>query len=234
MSNSALTRSRRRRRLVYLLISLPVIIALLVLAGRIVGPYTTNESAVRAFEYGDFAGSESESSRLLDDNLLADWIPWFNRGNALAAQEEYTAAIDDFERALEIAPEDRACDVRVNLALSWERLGDIYVAGGFPQGAINLYEAAKAVIAEGDGCDPDTPAGQQLAEAGPRVQAKIDEAQQRKDEADAQSGEKPGGLEEQLDQLGDQEQQGAQEKADGDSAERGQDGDRPDYTQKQW
>jgi len=234
MTNTALTRARRRRRLKYLLFSLPVVVALLVVAGMIVGPYTTNDSAVRSYEYGDFDGSAEQSSRLLDGNLLEDWVPWFNRGNALAAQEEYTAAIDDFERALEIAPEERACDVRVNLALSWERLGDIYIAGGFNQGAINLYEAAKAVIAEGDGCDPDEPSGEQLDVAGPRVQAKIDEAQQRKDEADAQSGDEPGGLEEQLDQLGEQEQQGAQEKADGDSAERGQGADRPDSTQKQW
>jgi len=234
MTNTELTRLRLRRRIKYLLFSLPVVVALLVVAGMIVGPYTSNESAVRAFERGDFDGSGEQSSRLLEGNLLEDWVPWFNRGNALAAQEEYTAAIDDFERALELAPEERACDVRVNLALSWERLGDIYIAGGFNQGAINLYEAAKAVIAEGDGCDPGEPSGEQLEVAGPRVQAKIDEAQQRKDEADAQSGEKPGGLEEQLDQLGEQEQQGAQEKADGDSAERGQDGDRPDYTQKQW
>jgi len=234
MTNTALTRARRRRRLKYLLFSLPVVVALLVVAGMIVGPYTTNDSAVRSYEYGDFDGSAEQSSRLLDGNLLEDWVPWFNRGNALAEQEEYTAAIDDFERALELAPEERACDVRVNLALSWERLGDIYIAGGFNQGAINLYEAAKAVIAEGDGCDPDEPSGEQLDVAGPRVQAKIDEAQQRKDEADAQSGDEPGGLEEQLDQLGEQEQQGAQEKADGDSAERGQGADRPDSTQKQW
>jgi tetratricopeptide (TPR) repeat protein len=234
MTNSAATRTRQRRRLKYLLVPLPVVIGLLVVAGMIVGPYTTNDSAVSAYEYGDFGGSAEESSRLLDGNLLENWVPWFNRGNALAAQEEYTAAIDDFERALEIAPEERACDVRVNLALSWERLGDIYVAGGFNQGAINLYEAAKAVIAAGDGCDPEEPSGQQLDEAGPRVQAKIDEAQERKDQADAESGQQPGGLEEQLDQLGEQEQQGAQEKADGDSAERGQGGGQNGPTGKQW
>jgi len=234
MTNTALTRTRLRRRLKYLLFSLPVVVALLVVAGMIVGPYTTNESAVRSYESGDFDGSGEQSSRLLEGNLLEDWVPWFNRGNALAAQEEYTAAIDDFERALELAPQERACDVRVNLALSWERLGDIYIAGGFNQGAINLYEAAKAVIAEGDGCDRDEPSGEQLDVAGPRVQAKIDEAQQRKDEADAQNGDQPGGLEEQLDQLGEQEQQGAQEKADGDSAERGQGDGQPDSTQKQW
>ena len=234
MSNSAATRTRQRRRVKYLLISLPVVVALLVLAGMIVGPYTTNESAVRSFEYGDFDGSAGQSSRLLETNLLEDWVPWFNRGNALAAQEDYTASIDDFERALELAPEERACDVRVNLALSWERLGDIYVAGGFNQGAINLYEAAKAVIEEGEGCDPDEPSGEQLEEAGPRVQAKIDDAQQRKDEADAESGQAPGSLEEQLDQLGEQEQQGAQEKADGDSAERGQGDGQSGFTEKPW
>lgn len=234
MTNSELTRSRRRRRLKYLLISLPVIIALLVVAGKIVGPYTANEQAVRSFENGNYAGSERESSRLLDDNLLEDWVPWFNRGNALAAQEEYTTAIDDFERALELAPPERACDVRVNLALSWERLGDIYVAGGFSQGAINLYEAAKAVIAEGDGCDREEPAGQRLEEAGPRVQAKIDAAQQQKDAADAQSGQGPENLQEKLDELEQQTEQGAQDKANGDSADRGENSGAPGYPEKPW
>jgi tetratricopeptide (TPR) repeat protein len=234
MTNISATRIRRRRRLKYLLIPLPVMIVLVVVAVKLVAPTAINAVGLRDFSIGDFGGSEEQSSRLLEENILEPYLPWFNRGNALAAQEEYTAAIDDFERALDLAPESTSCDVRVNLALSWERLGDIYLSGGYNQGAINLYEAAEAVIAEGGDCLPPEQAGEDLEAAGPRVQLKIDEAQRRKDAEDAQSGEAPGGLDEQLEDLDELGQLGAEEKANGDAAERGESGPPPDYTGKQW
>jgi tetratricopeptide (TPR) repeat protein len=231
----AATRARRRRRAKYLLWSLPVVILLLVVATKLMGPAIVNQPALDRFDSGAYeSAGESWTSLIEGDNLVEPYLPWFNRGDSLAAREDYTAAVDDFERALELAPADRACDVRVNLALSWESLGDIYVAGGYFQGAIQLYEQAKAVIAEGEDCDPLEPSGQALAEAGPRVQAKIDQSEQLRDALEQQQGEGPGTQQEQLDQLGQQQEQSDQEKATGDAADRGEEGGQSGYTEKPW
>jgi tetratricopeptide (TPR) repeat protein len=224
-----------RRRLVYLLVSLPVVIALVVLAVALIRPSVVTQGALDAFDAGRYESSAEGSTSLLENNILEPWIPWFNRGDALAAQEQYTDAIDDFERALALAPADRACDVRVNLALSWERLGDIYIEGGFPQGAVLLYEQAAAVIAAGTDCEPPEPAGMQLDAAGPRVQEKIEEAERQRDAADAAEGDEgPQTREEQLEKLEELGRRGAEDKANGDAADRGEEGGSSGFTDKPW
>lgn len=224
MTQQNATRARRRRRAKYLLWSLPVVVVLLYVAVRLIGLSVVNQTALDLFDSGAYEASESVSTGLLDQTIIEPYLPWFNRGDAKAAQEQYTDAIDDFERALELAPDDRQCDVRVNLALSWERLGDIYSAAGFPDGAKQLYEASLAVIAEGEDCVPPEPAGLDLAEAGPRVQAKIDQAEQQAQAQDPGGDDESGGLDEKLDELGQKGQAGEQDLQNGESLDRGENG----------
>ena len=234
MNQQDATRARRRRRTKYLLWSLPVMVALVYVAVRLIGLSVVNQTALDLFDAGAYEQSESVSTGLLDQTLIEPYLPYFNRGDAKAAQEQYTDAIDDFERALKLAPADRQCDVRVNLALSWERLGDIYSAAGFPDGAKQLYRAALAVIAEGDDCLPPEPAGLDLAEAGPRVQAKLDQAEQQAQAQDPGGDEESGGLDQQLDELGQKGQAGEQELQNGDSLDRGEEGGSPAIPAKPW
>jgi len=224
MTQQNATRGRRRRRAKYLLWSLPAVVALLYVAVRLIGLSVVNQTALDLFDSGAYDESAGVSTGLLDQTIIEPYLPWFNRGDAKAAQEQYTDAIDDFERALELAPADRQCDVRVNLALSWERLGDIYSAAGFPDGAKQLYEASLAVIAEGEDCVPPEPAGLDLAEAGPRVQAKIDQAEQQAAAQDPGGDDDSGGLDEKLDELGQKGQAGEQDLQNGESLDRGENG----------
>jgi tetratricopeptide (TPR) repeat protein len=218
-----------------LLISLPVVILLFAVGSRLIGLSATNQVAMDLYDQGRYESSAEQSTKLLDDNVIEPWIPYFNRGDALAGQQKYTDAVDDFEKALELAPADRRCDVRLNLALSWELLGDIYFQGGYLQGAILLYQTAQAVIDEGaDECPPTEPAGQALGEADPRIQAKIDAAQERLDEPQEGEGDEPSTQEDKLDDLQDQGQQGAQEKADGDAQDRGEGSGQTGSTVKPW
>ena len=227
-------RARRRRRAKYLLWSLPVVVALVYVAVRLISLSVVNQTALELFDSGAYAQSEERSTSLLDQDIIEPYLPYFNRGDAKAAQEQYTEAIDDFERALELAPADRQCDVRVNLALSWERLGDIYFAAGYPDGAKLLYEASLAVIAEGEDCVPPEPAGLDLAEAGPRVQAKIDQAEQQSQAVDPGGETESGGLDEQLEQLGQKGQAGEQDLQNGESLDRGEEGGDGGYPVKPW
>ena len=229
------TRARRRRRVKYLLWSLPVVVALLYVAVRLMGVSIGNGVALTAYDSGRYSSSAEQWRSMQDETLIEPYIPWFNRGDASAAQEKYTDAIDDFERALELAPAEKKCEVRVNLALAWEKLGDAYVAGGYFQGAVLLYQAAEAVIAAGPECQPPDQAGEDLQQADERVKEKIDQAEQQRDAADAQAGDAgPGSQQEQLDELGDKSQAGEQEKATGDSADRGESNDQYGYTDKPW
>jgi len=234
MTQQDSTRARRRRRTRYLLLSLPVMIALVYVAVRLIGLSLVNQTALDQFDAGAYAQSEEVSTGLLDQTLIEPYLPFFNRGDAKAAQEQYTDAIDDFERALELAPAERQCDVRVNLALSWERLGDVYAAAGFPDGAKQLYQAALAVIAEGDDCLPPEPAGLDLAQAGPRVQAKLDQAEQQAQAQDPGGDDESGGLDQQLDELGQKGQAGEQELQNGDSLDRGEENGSPSIPAKPW
>ena len=234
MTRELETRTRRRRRTKYLLWSLPVVLGLLYVATRLMGLSITNGAALSLFDSARFESSAEKSTELLDETLIEPYIPWFNRGDAYAAQEKYTDAIDDFERALELAPAERQCDVRVNLALGWERLGDIYAVNGYPQGAVLLYETALKVISEGEDCVPPEPSGEDLQAAEPRVEGKIEQSERQRDAAEGSQDEGSGSLEEQLDELGQKSEAGEQDKATQDAADRGEQSQESGRPTKPW
>lgn len=213
-------------------------IIVVVVAVKLIGLLVTNQVAITLYSTGDLEGSADQSTSLIEDpvtgKLIESWLPWFNRGDAKAAAGDFTPAIDDFEKALELAPGERECMVRVNLSLSWELLGDAYEQGGYHQGAVLLYEAAEAVIAEaGDRCSGPDEASQQLDEAGKRLAEKKKNAEQARDAEDAQQ---PGGKtpEEKLEDLGDKGDASDKDKANGDSRDRGDQQGSDGLTEKPW
>jgi tetratricopeptide (TPR) repeat protein len=217
-----------------LLFSLPVVIIALIIAVKLISLSAITTVALTLYDRSDFEGSADQSSRLLDQNVIEPYIPYFNRGDAKAADEDYTGAIDDFEKALELAPADRKCQVVVNLAHSWELLGDIYEQGGYHQGAVLLYQAAEDVIAAaGDDCEAPDPAADELDQIEGDVGEKKQAAEDARDEQDATE---PGAQsdDEKLDDLGDKQDQSDQDKANGDSREQGEDSDGDTYTDKPW
>jgi len=227
-------RARRRKRVKLVLFSLPVIIFAMFVAVKLMGLSITTQSAILSYNVGDYPSSIDKSTSLLELNIVEPWIPYFNRGDAQAANEYYVDSVDDFEKALELAPEEKKCDVRVNLALSWEKLGDIYADGGYFQGAVLLYETAEAVIdGGGEDCKPPQESEEQLQEAGERVEGKKDSAQSQKDAQDAQEGGE-GTLDEKLQDLKDQGEQGEGEKANGESLDRGENEGDGTFADKPW
>jgi len=231
---------RKLRRWLMFWISLPVAIVGIVFSFKLISMVPTAQMAIDAFDRGSYETSATVSSSLLDWNLAEQWIPYFNRGDALLGGEYYVEAIDDLEKALELAPVEKQCDVRVNLALAWELLADGYVAGGFYQGAVLLYEASEAVMdAAGDECAPppdEQPedSSQQLKESQERVEEKKEDAESRRDaQPQPEEGDSQTETERKLEELGQNESEGAQEKADDDSGERAGEGD-GGYPDKPW
>ena len=208
--------ARTRRRM--LLFSLPVVLLALFVAWKLLSMPVLAGRAIDAYDRGQFAQSAETSDALMFLNVAEDWIPWFNRGTAHAADEAYSQATDDLAKALERAPEARRCDVRVNLALAWELQGDAYFAAGYFAGAKKIYETAKAVLDDGaaEGCfeqqppeeegqpppeDEETPpdgqqpddTGEKLEQADDRVTDKLGESERQQEQEQENQPEDPDG-----------------------------------------
>jgi tetratricopeptide (TPR) repeat protein len=209
---------RARVRLWLTLGGIPFAVAAILLAVKLMSLQVVTASAIDAFDAGDYASSEQESGSLVDNSLVEPWIPYFDRGDAKVGADDLTRAIDDFERALDLAPTDRRCMVALNLAATWESLGDEYEASQFHQGAVQLYQNAQKVL---DGVDEDCEVSGQKQERHDqqaREKAKEDAAARARDEQEqADPGSDPG---DKLDQLGDKQAQSDQDKQNGESRNR--------------
>ena len=183
-SKAGVARTRRRM----LLFSLPVVLLALFIAWKLISMPVLAGRAIDAYDREQFEQSAESSDALMFLNVVEDWIPYFNRGTAFAAGESYSQATDDLAKALERAPEDRRCDVRVNLALAWELQGDAYFAAGYFAGAASLYETAKAVIDAGaeEGCFEQQPPPEE-EQPPPPEEEQPDEGEQQQPPTDGQN-----------------------------------------------
>ena len=115
--------SVRRRRRLLLWSALPVLLAL-ALAAKLLSAAWFAGQASGAFARGDAPAVESAAAVLGVANFLEPHKAPFAAGDALALSGDYAGARTAFEAALAAAPAADECRVRVNLALSIERLGD--------------------------------------------------------------------------------------------------------------
>jgi tetratricopeptide (TPR) repeat protein len=224
----------RRKRRVLVLASLPFVLVALGFVVHVVNLYLVTNSALTSYHAGQYTESEEQSSKLVEPNIVERYLPYFNRGDAKAADQEYTAAIDDFEIALDLAPASRQCAVAVNLAHTWELLADSYVAAGFNDGAVQLYQAAEDVIASVDGeCEPPDPASDALDGVESDVAEKKSAADRaaRFEELLERGGS---GSDDLLDDLGSKQRESDEEKANGDARNRSETGSGDGYVDKPW
>ena len=236
----AVPRSRRGLRWGLMIGFLPVAVILLLLAGKLFGLSPAARDVMRDYDRGYYDGAVTAAEPLFGMNWFEPWIASFDRGTAYAGQGLYNEAIDDLETAFDRAPADRRCDVAVNLSLTWERLGDSYVQQGLYAGAQRLYQTAQAVIdAAGESCQPpnaprnaeeNRDPGQELSDAADRLANKSRQSGQAQDQ---QGGSAPSDLDDQLDELGQQQQDAADEKAQQEGQQRGENGG-GGFTDKPW
>ena len=107
----------------------------------------------------------------------------FARGDGFVLAGDLDRAREQFEAALEFAPPDSvdSCQIRVNLALALERLGDAAKAAGDEAKAKDYWTRTTAVAdAAPDGCfqPPADGAGQKAEAAGDRAEQKLNPQQQ--------------------------------------------------------
>ena len=207
--------TRRTIRIMLLAVAVPLLLLCIVVSVKLATLQAIAGTAISRYEIGAYDASAEAAEGLMENNLFEPWIAHFDRGTARAAAGFYNESIDDLERAFDLAPDERRCDVALNLSLAWESLGDDYAQQGQFAGAIKLYDLARAALdAAGDGCgeppqtgNPETPNGQ----GDPR--SRLSDKSTRAQELDAQAeAQQEPGASNPLERLDDQNGDAADEK----------------------
>lgn len=213
--------ARRRRRRLALWSAPPALLALAV-AVKLLSVGALGGDAAHAFETADQEGAASAASWLHVANLVEPHKAFFASGDAHVLAGDLTAARKDFEAALDAGAGQDECQVRVNLVLSVEKLGDAALSAGNQQIAATLFrEALDLIDSSPSQCAQEGPGnssgeGRALDSAADRLKAKIAV------DSDGRAGvEKPAKdtapdqQQEQLQKLGQSAQQAQRERAEG-------------------
>jgi tetratricopeptide (TPR) repeat protein len=180
-------RLRMRKRLA--LWSLPFVLALALVSAKLLTMVAFGDEAIRAYVSGNVTGTENAGERLEFVNLIEPHKAPFARGDARVLAGDYDGARQAFEEALGLAPRDsrESCQIRVNLALSLEKLGQAAQTAGKADLAKQYFDRVQQVVNDAPpGCfegDAQDKEGQQLRDAQQRAQ----EQNQQQDQQDQQS-----------------------------------------------
>jgi hypothetical protein len=212
-------RRERLRRLLWWS-ALPALL-LLCLSAKLLSVGMLADTAARSFAAGDSGTVADAAAGLRIANFIEPHKAPFAEGDGLFLAGDFAAARQRFEEALSLAGTADECVVRVNLALTIERLGDAETNAKDPTAAARLFAEGVAVVeAAPEGCfdragetggeaGPEKGAGEKLQQAAERLQQKADAAAVDKDSL--QPSEQPGpdeapadpGQQSQLEQLKD-------------------------------
>ncbi len=164
----------RRRLIVW---SIPVVLVLLLVALKLLSMVAIGNQARSAYDAGEVTAVEQAAARLGFLNVIERHKAPFARGDARVLAGDFAGAREAFEEALGVAPRNavEACQIRVNLVLSLEKLGDAAKAGTGLDAAKPYYDRMQVVVADApEGCfqPPAGDTGQQLGDARGRAQEK--------------------------------------------------------------
>ncbi|MEO8284176.1 MAG: hypothetical protein ABI568_12370 [Pseudarthrobacter sp.] len=175
-------RLQRRRRLLWW--SLLPVVLVLCLAAKLLSVGVLGGKAGNAFDAGDSGAVADAAAGLRIANFTEPHKAPFAEGDGLFLAGDYAGARSSFEEALWLAGQADECVIRVNLALSIERLGDAKATAGDPTAAGLLFAEGLAVVeAAPDGCSgpraeggSDAATADKLKQAAERLAQKADEA----------------------------------------------------------
>src|SRR6478752_8286669 len=179
-------RLRLRKRLIVW--SLPFVVVLALVATKLLTNVALGDEALRSYTAGNVTGTEDAAKRLGFLNLIEAHKAPFARGDARVLAGDYDGARAAFEESLVLAPQDSrdACQIRVNLSLSLEKLGQAAQNAGHADQAKQYFDRVQQVVNEappscfdGDAQDEE---GQQLRDAQQRAQAQNQQQQNQPSE----------------------------------------------------
>ena len=214
---------------------IPVALLLLLVGGR-VGLLAWHEhDGENAYALGDFAAAAREFDANRSVNPFQRWVAPFDEGVARHSDGDLDAAIRDYGVALESVPQSRECTVRVNLALAHEARGDALAASGDADGSRRAWQTGRDVLAAGR-CPTDAGQGQAERERAGAVDRRL--ADKLADDASPSPSPSPSSSasgspsttpdepsQEQLDELDQLNEEGADARRQNDALEDGGTGD---------
>jgi hypothetical protein len=220
-------RLQRRRRLLWW--SLLPVLLVLCLAAKLFSVGVLGGDAGRAFDAGDSGAVADAAAGLRIANVTEPHKAPFAEGDGLFLAGDYAGARRSFEEALLLAGRADECVIRVNLALSIERLGDAKATAGDLMAADRLFAEGLAVVkAAPDGCPDASAESGSGAGAADKLKQAAERLTRKSSEAAAgtttpEPAEKPGqagqpaepGNQSQLDQLKDSTREAQSERNSG-------------------
>lgn len=197
------SRLRLRKRLVVW--SLPFVVLLALLATKLLTMVALGDEALRAYSSGNVTGTESAADRLGFLNYIEPHKAPFARGDARVLAGDYEGARAAFEESLALAPKDsrESCQIRVNLALSLEKLGQAAQNAGHADQAKQYFDRVQQVVNEAPpGCfegDAQDEEGQELRDAQQRAQEQNQQQDQQNQQQNQQQDQPSQDKQQQLD-----------------------------------
>lgn len=170
-------RPRLRRRL--LLGSAPVVVAVLIVALKLVSVSVVGKSAADHYAHRDTAALSDDVAILRLFDVVEPARTSYASGALAVLRNRLQDADRDFGQALAHTAPAESCPARVNLELVRETLGDRAAAAADHDGAVRRYTAAKDVVTGApSNCfagntDTEPQRRRVRAEALPRLEAKL-------------------------------------------------------------
>jgi len=193
-----------------------VVVVLLLVALKLLTMVAAGHQAKAAFDGGSITSLEQAGQQMAFLNLVERHKAPFALGDAAVLSGDFDTARARFEQALAASPADglESCQVRVNLVLALEKLGDAAATTGAAAAKPYYDRIAAVATAAPAGCfqPQGQGTGQQLDDARSRAQQKGNASQPQPGQSPGQDPQQPGtGKEQQLDQkTKDNESQRAQ------------------------
>ena len=203
---------RRRLRMILMFALVPVAIAGLVLAGKLVSVNAFAGASQSAYERRAFQESEVQARGLQWWNVLEPWKAPYDVAVGLAMQgspEQLDEARSLLEEAMTLNGREGSneyCIILTGLVYVVEKQGDLAREADDTQTANGLYEEALGIIdAAPDGCFAEPTAiqadtGEQLEQSVPRIEEKIEDESGEGGESEEDSEEPSEGEEQEQQQ----------------------------------
>lgn len=143
--------SSKRRTVRRIIVVISIILTLIFI--KLLVSFVTNEIFIGQYTKGNYDAGILSANKLA--NFPESYVLPYNTGNANYRKSNFTAAVSEYQKALESAPKDKICDVRLNLGLAMTALVD---ANASAKTVREQLEAVLLVLAE-DGCANNTSSG---------------------------------------------------------------------------
>jgi tetratricopeptide (TPR) repeat protein len=132
-------------------------------SAKVVTMVRADQAGRDAYGQGAFRDASDSFDANRAVNVLESWVSPYDDGTARYQLGDYVRAARLLQEALGVAPAEEACRVRINLALTYEAIGDSDLAEGAVPAARGRWQQAASALEEG-GClvtsrDPATTAG---------------------------------------------------------------------------